>query len=415
MPENAIIRTPLRVTSVIAALDAGGIGPVCSYTAEGLARLTDWQVTLLSLHDSKKEIADGASGLRTVCLGLKSDCERAFLEWLDANPQDVIISGDVSRIEGAFPFLPVNTRHIVQIHDSLRRYREVAVRNHAWIDGVTCVGRHIEAPLRGSLAARGFHGLLQAIHNGAHFPPLKPRNSYAGPLRLLFMGRVEALKGVFDFVPILRELKKRRVPVTLRLVGGENKTLRREFERNGLIELVDWVGRVSHAECYAIASTSDLLMMPSRKEAFGMVTIEAMSMGCIPIAYDFPSGSREIIVHDQSGLLVRLGDYKAWASAIEALHFDRMRLSQLSAGAVKRARSCFDADTMAKNMAQFIDDVYRHAEGNPARRLEGVPQLESNKKAKAVFSYQRLPEGFRLWIRNKVCSSPRLCHWVLNR
>lgn len=412
---------PLRVASVIAALDAGGIGPVCRYTADGLALSTDWQVTLLSLHDPEGMAIDEASGLKIVCLGLglgldvDVDCGRRFLEWLDANPQDVVITSDVSRIEAAYPFFPPATLHIVQIHDSLRRYREVAVRNQAWIDGVTCVGRHIESPLRDSLQSAGFHGVLRTVHNGAKFPSERPRDGYDGPLRLLFMGRVEALKGVFDFVPILRELKKRQVPVSLCLVGGENEVLLQELQRKGLDRFVIWAGRVTHAECYDISARSDLLMMPSRKEAFGMVTIEAMSMGCVPIAYDFPSGSREIIENGKSGLLIRLGDYKAWARAIEQLHHDRGRLSRLSAGAVQRARSRFEAGTMSANMEKLIVGVLTHAKESPSDRQIGMPEKKTVIQAKPLLSYQRLPEGLRLWIRNKVCSSPRLCHWVLNR
>lgn len=405
----------LRVTSVIASLTAGGIGPVCRYAAEGMSRLTEWDVTLLSLHDPIGESKDEASGLRTVCLGLDGNCARLFLDWLLSNPQDVLITGDVSRIEQAFPFLPSTTRHIVQIHDSGRRYRDVAVRNQAWIDGVTCVGQHFETPLRNGLNKAGFRGLLRAIHNGAEFPLQKPRPRYDGSLRLLFMGRMEALKGIFDFVPILRQLKKRNVPVSLNLVGGENDTLRRRFQRYGLDEMVTWTGWVSHAQCYEIAAQSDIFLMTSRKESFGMVTIEAMSMGCVPIAYDVPSGSTEIISNEQSGLLVPLGDYKAWATAIETLHQDRERLSRLSIGAIERARSSFNSGVMAGNMVGFVRDVMSFSEDHRSLRKSGKPLRTPEFFVQQDRGYQRLPAWLRLRVRNWVGSNPRVCHWLLNR
>ena len=222
---------PLRLASVIASLTAGGIGPVCRYAADGWPGSKAGKSPCLALHDAPAETVDPASGLRIVCLGLDGNCARLFLEWLAAHPQDMLITSDVCRIEPAFPFLPPATRHVIQIHDSGRRYRDVAVRHAAWVDGVTCVGQHIEAPLRRSLDAVGFQGLLRTVHNGADFPPLKSRLPYDGPLRLLFIGRVEALKGVFDFVPLLQRLKRLGVPVTLNLVGGENEALRRQFER----------------------------------------------------------------------------------------------------------------------------------------------------------------------------------------
>lgn len=414
MPEANQIQK-LRVTSVIASLTAGGIGSVCRYAAEGMAKQAGWQVTLLCLHDPVQDFTDEASGLRIVCLGLDRNCARQFLQWLSENPQDLIITSDVCHIEPAFRFLPATTRHVVQIHDSGRRYREVAVRHAAYIDGVTCVGKHIEAKLRRSLEGVGFHGLLRTVHNGANFPPTKPRKLHDGALRLLFIGRVEALKGVFDFVPLLQQLNRLGVSVSLDLVGGVNESLLRQFQRKGLANLVTWSGVVPHTECYNIAAESDILLLPTRKESFGMVTIEAMSMGCVPIAYNISSGSTEIIEPNKSGLLVKLGDLRGWASAIKGLDLDRRRLGELSAGAIRRARGSFNAEIMAMNHGAFLSDVITHAAQHPARRETGLPTEASSSGASLARGYQRLPERWRAWIRTCVCSSPRLSYWLLNR
>jgi len=412
MPERNHLLQRLRVTSVIASLTAGGIGPVCRYAAEGMAKLTDWQVTLLSLHDPVDEFTQETSGLRIVCLGLNGDCARQFLQWLADDPQDLVITSDVCHIEPAFRFLPARTLHIVQIHDSGKRYREGAVRHSACIDGVTCVGKHIEAPLKRSLAEVAYRGLLRTVHNGASFPPTKPRESHGGPLRLLFMGRVEPLKGVFDLVPLLQQLQRWGVTSTLNLVGGENAELRKKFQRKGLEGSVTWSGLVPHARCYDIAAESDLLLMPTRKESFGMVTIEAMSMGCVPIAYDIPSGSVEIIEPDKNGLLVPLGDIRAWAEEIRNIHYDRKRLAKLSVAAVARARSAFSADTMARNMIAFLSAVIVSARIFPAVRESGMPSAGDKKLNRG---YHRLPSGLPEWIRNQVHAHPKISHWLLSR
>ena len=404
-----------HITSIIASLTSGGIGPVCRYAAEGMAKLKGWQVTLLALHDPVGEFTDAASGLRVVGLGLDGNCPRRFLEWLAAHPQDLIITSDVCRIESAFPFFPKKTAHVVQIHDNLRRYRDIAVRNYSWVDGVTCVGQHIEEPLRRSLDAVGFHGLLRTVHNGANFPPPLPRSPNISPLRLLFMGRVEVLKGVFDFVPLLQRLKQLGVPVSLNIVGGENETLRRQFERNGLAGMVTWTGRVPHEQCYTIAAKSDIFLMTSRKEPFGMVTIEAMSMGCVPMAYNIPSGSVEIIEQGKSGLLIPLGDIRTWSEQIRRLHHNRKQLAELSTGAIRRARDTFNAEMMSRNLAAFLEEVMAHADQQPAQRLTGLPAEEPPTYTSQARGYQKLPAGLREWIRNRVHSHPKLSYWLLNR
>ena len=405
----------LRIASVIASFTAGGIGPVCRYAAEGMAMLTNWHVTLVSLHDPKAESVDERTDVRVVSLGLDGNCSRRFLDWLALNPQDILITSDVSRIEPAYRFLPPSTVHVMQIHDSARRYRDVAVRHAAWVDGVTCVGRHIEGRLREALTKAGFRGLVRTIHNGARFPPVPLRQVNHGPLRLLYVGAVSALKGVFDFTPLLQKLKQADVPAVLNIVGGDNSALRREFERRGVASMVTWTGYVPHERCYEIAAEADVFLMASRKESFGMATIEAMSMGCVPIAYDIPSGSTEIIEHEKSGMLVPLGDLRTWAGHVRAMHLDRKWLMELSAAAIVRARTCFDAETMARNMAGFLADVAEHSARHPSIRQPGLPPETPKTYAATPRGYQRLPEWLREWIRNKVGASPRLSYWLLNR
>ena len=146
-----------------------------------------------------------------------------------------------------------------------------------------------------------------------------------------------------------------------------------------------------------------------------MVTIEAMSMGCVPIAYNVPSGSAEIIQHNASGLLVPFGNIRAWAEYIRNLHHNRKRLAELSKGAVARARNHFNADVMGQNMANFLTDVIAHAETHPANRECGMPPETPAIDTPSPHGYQRLPASLREWIRNCVCASPRLSYWLLNR
>jgi glycosyltransferase involved in cell wall biosynthesis len=404
-----------RVASVIARLAAGGIGPVCRYAAEGIAKLTDWRVTLLSLHDPVGEFTDEASGLRISCLGIDKDCAGPFLKWLAANPQDAVVTSDVSHIEASFPFFPKETLHVIQVHDSLRRYRDAAVRNHRWVDGMCCVARHIEEPLRDSLQHHGFRGLAGTVHNGAAFPAPPIRISYSGPLRLLYMGRMDPFKGILDLAPILQRLDKMDVPVRLMMVGGRHELLEQRFKRRKIDHLVTWAGRVPHKTCYRVAADSDVFLMPSRKEPFGMVTIEAMSMGCVPLAYNTPSGSSEIIEQDKSGFLLPLGDFTAWAHAIKSLHENRNQWRRLSEGAMHRARTEFNEERMGAGLCKFIKKVKAHSEIHPPERLPGLPPETPVADVKGQFKYQHLPPRFREWARNTVGSSPRLSWWWLNR
>jgi glycosyltransferase involved in cell wall biosynthesis len=348
-------------------------------------------------------------------LGLEQEASKRFLEWLKRHPQDVIVTSDVSEIEACFEYLPMNCLHVVYVHDSMKRYRMVAIRHFANIDGVVCVARHIYRKVAADLTKLNFPGKVSYIHNGANFPPALIRAATTNVLQLLFIGRVEALKGVFDLVPLLRALERLNVPAKLRIVGGFNDRLNNLFERNGLTQHVDWVGKVPHARCFDLAAESDIFLMTSRKEPFGMVTIEAMSMGCVPIAYDGSSGSSEIIQPGQSGILVPQGDVKRMAIQIKKLNEDRELLLEMSKRASKRAREDFTSERMARRWVTFINSLSGNDGKSLAERRVGFPQETAPRKWSISRSYQKLPERLRLRIKERICSYPKLAYWWLNR
>jgi glycosyltransferase involved in cell wall biosynthesis len=396
-------------------LTTGGIGTVCRYAAEGVAHLSGCRATVVSLRPPPSEKIDADTGVRYVSLGVEQKVSQAFLHWLARNPQQFVITNDVARMESSFPYFPRETMHIIGIHDSARSHLDLAVRNRAWIDGVACVAMHIEKVLEARMRTASFGGLLQTVHNGARFPSEPLRESISNRLRLLYMGSVDPFKGVYDAIPILLRLRRMGVPVELKIVGGTNDWLRRIVKRKQLDSMITWSGWVTHEDCYRVAAESDVLLMPSRKEAFGMVTIEAMAMGCVPLAYDIRSGSREIIENGLNGLLLPLGDFAAWALAIKSLYEDRQRLHELSKAAMKRARSQFNVENMSRQLCWFMDRVQKHAQACPSDRKAGSPQVNSIMPHAPRSHYQRITPSVRQWVRNQIGACPRLCHWLLNR
>jgi glycosyltransferase involved in cell wall biosynthesis len=405
----------MRVAWVAESLTTGGIGPVCRYTAEGVVRLTGWNATVLSLKQTPADRFDEVTGVRYVALDREASGPLGFLRWLRENPHDIVITNDVPWIEPAFPYFPKETQHIVQIHDSSRRTVDIAVRNQEWINGMVAVSSHITDALRNRLHRSDYCGLLETVHNGAAFPLAPVRPPYSGTMRLLYLGSMDPFKGTHDMVPIMKRLVGMRLPVSLVIAGGYDESLSRRFKKRGLDSLVTWMGRVPHDECYSLAAKSDALLMPSRKEAFGMVTIEAMAMGCIPLAYDIVSGNREIIEHGKSGFLLPLGRYSAWANAIKTLHQATEQRQRLSDSAMLRARTDFSESKMSSRYCAFLKKVRENSQMAPSRRKEGQPlENESNSQPQALY-HRVLSPGLRNWVRNEIGACPRLCYWLLKR
>jgi glycosyltransferase involved in cell wall biosynthesis len=96
---------------------------------------------------------------------------------------------------------------------------------------------------------------------------------------------------------------------------------------------------------------SDILVLPSIEEGFGLVITEAMGSGCVPLASE---ACTEICSHMKTGLIHKVGDVEALAQHISMLHEDRMLLERLRATSLQ---SCSDITWTAAGVRLL--DVYR--------------------------------------------------------
>ena len=153
---------------------------------------------------------------------------------------------------------------------------------------------------------------LSVIHNGLQMPELKPQPIPFSPPRLLCIGRLVPLKG-FDlaikaFVPIAE-----RYPNSKLTIAGDGPArkelehLRHELRVN---EAVKFLGSVDPQKIPELINQNTLLIMPSTYESFGLVAVQAAQMER-PIVATNVGGLKEVILHNQTGLLVNNHDQKS--------------------------------------------------------------------------------------------------------
>jgi glycosyltransferase involved in cell wall biosynthesis len=112
---------------------------------------------------------------------------------------------------------------------------------------------------------------------------------------------------------------------------------------------------------------SDILVLPSIEEGFGLVIAEAMGSGCVPLASE---ACTEICSHMKTGLMHKVGDVEALTQHITMLHEDRALLERLRAASLKACPNF----TWTAAGARLLD-VYR--ETIVAHRIDvsrGLPQ-----------------------------------------
>jgi glycosyltransferase involved in cell wall biosynthesis len=159
-----------------------------------------------------------------------------------------------------------------------------------------------------------------------------PRQPAPGPLRLLYVGRIDRHKGVFDLPTIDAALREASVNVTWTVQGtGPDAD---ELKSTWANPAVRWTGRQEMAQVLAEYTRHDVLVMPSRGEGLPVALLEAGASGVVPVASDLASGIPEIVRQGETGFRAPVGDCGTFASAIASLAADRRRLEEMS-GAVR--------------------------------------------------------------------------------
>jgi glycosyltransferase involved in cell wall biosynthesis len=191
------------------------------------------------------------------------------------------------------------------------------------------------------------------------FPVARPRRVWHEPPKFLYVGRLLYWKGGHIALRAFAELAK-HLPgarLTIRGDGPEQPRLVEKVREYGLQEQVDFVSRMPKDKLSELYDNHDLLMFPSLHDAGGFVALEAFSHGMPVVCLDL-GGPRDIVTSN-SGLVIKVAGRNtvevvaAMAEEILRLFKSPEKLSELSAGAISRAREFASA--------QRVKDFYDRA------------------------------------------------------
>ncbi len=165
-----------------------------------------------------------------------------------------------------------------------------------------------------------------------------------GPL-LLFVGRIQPLKGLGVAVETLAALQADRPDAHLAVVGGpsgpqgdeEVARVHALVETLGLADRVLNVPPRPHELLSTYYRAADVCLVPSRSESFGLVALEAAACGAPVVASDV-GGLRSLIDHGRTGYLVEDASPEAFAAWVRQILAEPLLAERLSTGSVLRAR-----------------------------------------------------------------------------
>jgi glycogen(starch) synthase len=188
------------------------------------------------------------------------------------------------------------------------------------------------------------------IYNGLTAPTFNPQPIPFDPPRLLCLGRLVAEKG-FDLALAAFATVLHRFPNARLVIGGdgpEREKLHQQAIALGLVDSVEFAGRIPPEKVSHFIDTATLVLIPSRLEGFGLVALEAAFMGR-PVVAARVGGLPEVVAHEQTGLLVEGNQSSGVAQAIVRLLEHPELATQMGQAARERARQKF-------NWHRYVDD-----------------------------------------------------------
>lgn len=177
---------------------------------------------------------------------------------------------------------------------------------------------------------------------------------------ILSIGNFSYQKGFDILVRAFAQVHQECPGVDLIMAGDGHdrdrcQRLAAQFNVNGNLH---FLGRVERGLLPALLNGCELFVLPSRKEAFGIVVLEAMAAGKAVVATRV-GGVPEIVTHMKDGLLVEPDSPEELAGGIDRLLSDTDLRRRLGAQASKTARQRFSWEDVAERYLRFYQDALR--------------------------------------------------------
>ena len=234
-------------------------------------------------------------------------------------------------------------------------------------DAIGCISRGIEREtLDAGVARARVHYLPNPVQSGlfAALPPERRRAVREGAgipadaVVAMFVGRLSREKGALELV---RAWARARPDAYLVMIGPPMTNhpwdVSREVHAVVATERLEDRVRVLGGQPPDVVAdwlrSADFAVQPSHFEAMGLAAAEEMAAGLPVIASD-TGGFRDFVVHDETGLLVPVGDLDAIAAAVTRLATDVPLRARLGANA-RRAAEPFDEAVVLERFAAVID------------------------------------------------------------
>jgi len=175
--------------------------------------------------------------------------------------------------------------------------------------------------------------------------------------------RLEPKNGVIYLVKALPYIIEKIRNIKCMVVGGgfedEKKRIIKEIKKKNIAEKIVLVGTIPNHKMPEYYATSDIVVLPSLKEATSIAGLEAMAM-CKPVVGTNAGGLPYIIENEKTGLIVPPKNPKVLAKAIISILNNEEKQISMGATARKRVEEKFSWEIIAKKILEIYKQVFEN-------------------------------------------------------
>lgn len=197
-----------------------------------------------------------------------------------------------------------------------------------------------------------WHSEMAACRERRESPP---HSSFLSVARI---NKGDAGKGIDRVIEALAQVSLHVPDASYTIVGdGDDRPRLEKLARDkGVADRVRFVGRVTDAEIHAYLAGTDVFVLPSRKEGFGIVYLEAMAYQK-PVIAGAHGGAPEVVVAGTTGILVPHGDRAALASAMVHLLVNPEKRDTMGREGFRRVQTTYTYDRFYDTVRDTLNEI----------------------------------------------------------
>jgi glycosyltransferase involved in cell wall biosynthesis len=214
------------------------------------------------------------------------------------------------------------------------------------------------------------NGNVVLLPNGIDCAPYlrhpRPAADPAAPLKLIYVGRLAAGKGLTEILDACSLLKRANVAARLVIAGGgpDEQALKARARGLGIDGEVSFAGPAYGERKARLLAEADVLLLPSYSEGLPYALLEAMAAGAVPVVTRV-GAIPDVVEEGVHGLFVPVRAAVPLAGALALLAADRARISSMSAACRRRIAAGYSIDRLAEQLAALYSQLRERRMARP--------------------------------------------------